>query len=296
LREESHEFELATTLIGNLFATVAKFELEQSIVEELYEKIINAVETEHLKLHKVEKSIIYLINHKSANLSSELVSSLLEKVSLISPHSNFPYDLTDLLLRILVHKNPKYKMGNTVTISKLLNEELIEDHNGQWLIPKVYKYLPKIDQKLLKTLIEKSLKNKFDENFFRYAYLNKVTEDEGLIRQFVNIIELYIISTTKRSDEQWLIFTLHEIYRRTSDKEIKAKIESLAEKALFLSFLINIKTFKKHNYITEKWINFLSEDNLKFLSKNKEFKKRLKELIIENPSNAKLVNIYFKYY
>jgi hypothetical protein len=279
LREESHEFELATTLIGNLFATVAKFELEQSIVEELYEKIINAVETEHLKLHKVEKSIIYLINHKSANLSSELVSSLLEKVSLISPHSNFPYDLTDLLLRILVHKNPKYKMGNTVTISKLLNEELIEDHNGQWLIPKVYKYLPKID-----------------ENFFRYAYLNKVTEDEGLIRQFVNIIELYIISTTKRSDEQWLIFTLHEIYRRTSDKEIKAKIESLAEKALFLSFLINIKTFKKHNYITEKWINFLSEDNLKFLSKNKEFKKRLKELIIENPSNAKLVNIYFKYY
>jgi hypothetical protein len=282
-------------LINNLLAILSKIEIDQSVLTPLLFKLSEAIETGNLKIYEIKESLIYFLKNKSKTIDDfKIYEQLLEKTVLTSTYFDFPFDLVTLLLDNLFYRNPKYKVRTPSITLTIINDVLLNS-GGEFFLSKTYKLLLEKDKKVLKNLIEQKLKISFNERFFCIAYMNRVTEDNDLIHHFLNKLENYISSSTKRSDDLLLFYTLFKIYKRTGNTEIKERIAIIAESVPFLDFLLNPKSFENYSQINYKWINYLEEENLKNLLKNKSFKLRFKELILENPLKRNLIDKFIKY-
>jgi hypothetical protein len=295
LSKDTHVTRVSVGLINNLLAILSKIEIDQSVLTPLLFKLSEAIETGNLKIYEIKESLIYFLKNKSKTIDDfKIYEQLLEKTVLTSTYFDFPFDLVTLLLDNLFYRNPKYKVRTPSITLTIINDVLLNS-GGEFFLSKTYKLLLEKDKKVLKNLIEQKLKISFNERFFCIAYMNRVTEDNDLIHHFLNKLENYISSSTKRSDDLLLFYTLFKIYKRTGNTEIKERIAIIAESVPFLDFLLNPKSFENYSQINYKWINYLEEENLKNLLKNKSFKLRFKELILENPLKRNLIDKFIKY-
>ena len=118
--------------------------------------------------------------------------------------------------------------------------------------------------------------------------------DENYDSVYLSIIESQL--STNHSQFFYHIRSIYRIYKTTSSPEIKSQIKKLTSKYPYLHFLISPKSVNNFQDFSAKWLTFLWEEELIHISKNKELKSRIIQLIKESPHKKWLFDILVTYF
>ena len=281
------------TFINNLLFIIVKLKSRSELFKHIVSKLVKVQNQDFGKLGEGQffDYLVQIASKVDLKGMTENADNLIEKlISVFGLQKQFVNELMLVLVLHLRDLNVEHRVSGKLL--NAINNEPLDTNMKFHLYYSVYENKRINKEQLLE--LEKSIID-LRENGIRWmVIINGLIYDvkfsSNFILELLSEFESHFESRRSFSFEDDIYYAIKLISKKYKSKPIIKKLDSLKKQSLKLHFVISPSTFNNFEKIDRNWL-FRKEITKPYMN-NSSFKRKVKELIDDNPEDIALKNFY----
>lgn len=274
----------------NLLLIVTRLDNEDEFVNRLLRALADNTQ---INLSTYENVIALLVQRNQ--IDSDLLLSLLDSAILRIDLTKGGFKLINEIISKLEIEEGQILIRSKEARNLLTSRKLVLDYRASELICYLYRFLPKVSQRKISNIIFQSLSKTMKPDLFSVAYSYGLIEEELFVNQFIEYMETYAEGKSKRSDGDFHMRILGQIYLNSNEK-VKNRIADIAENSDYLKFLIFPDSIERDDTFDISWLYNLNPSQYNRLNSISGYKDMIKSRLRLARREDKLWAIYLNYF